>query len=46
MYDQGCWLCQCTELLLDISDLVGDEFPSLYNNVVKYGIRNSQTTGQ
>ena len=31
--------------MLDTGDLVVDDFPSLYADVVKYGVRNSQSGG-
>ena len=37
--------CQCTVFWLDVVDLVGDDFPSLYDDVVKYGVRSSQSAG-
>ena len=37
--------CQCTVFWLDAGDLVGDKFPSLYDDVVQYGVRSSQSSG-
>ena len=37
--------CQCTVFWLDAGDLVGDKFPSLYDDVVQYGVRSSQSAG-
>ena len=31
--------------MLDTGDLVVDDFPSLYADVVKYGVRSSQSSG-
>ncbi len=37
--------CQCTVFWLDAGDQVGDQFPSLYDDVVKYGVKSCQSQG-